>query len=78
MLDRRFRAGARANLHRKDLRITLDLAREAGVPLPVTAVVAQLFEALEAMGMGNLDHSAVFALLARLAGRPDGDATAPR
>lgn len=78
MLDRRFPAGARANLHRKDLRITLDLAREAGVPLPVTAVVAQLFEALEAMGMGKLDHSAVFALLARLAGRPDGDATGPR
>ena len=69
MLDRRFEPGARVDLHRKDLGIALDVAAGAGIPVPLTAVVGQLYEALGAQGHGDLDHSAVFQLLAGLAGR---------
>lgn len=69
MRRRAFEPGARVDLHRKDLGIALDLAREAGVAVPVTAVVAQLYESLAAQGGGDLDHSAVLQVLERLAGR---------
>ena len=69
MRERSFDPGARVDLHRKDLGIVLDLARDAGVAIPVTAVVAQLYEALSAQGGGDLDHSAVLLVLERLAGR---------
>lgn len=75
MLERRFAPGARADLHRKDLAITAQVARQAGVPTLLTAVVGQLFEALHAQGRGDLDHSAVIAVLADLAGRPAGPPT---
>lgn len=73
MLDRRFEPGARVDLHRKDLTIALELAKGAGIPVPLTAVVGQLYEALGAQGHGDLDHSAVFQLLACLAGREGPD-----
>ena len=69
MRQRSFEPGARVDLHRKDLGIVLELARDAGVAVPVTAVVAQLYEALAAQGGGDLDHSAVLLVLERLAGR---------
>lgn len=69
MRERSFDPGARVDLHRKDLGIVLDLARDAGVAIPVTAVVAQLYEALSSQGGGDLDHSAVLLVLERLAGR---------
>lgn len=77
MRARSFEPGARVDLHRKDLGIVLDLARGAGVALPVTAVVAQLYEALAAQGHGDLDHSSVLQVLEQLAGRtPPDPATA--
>ena len=69
MRARRFEPGARADLHRKDLAIVRDLAADAGVPLPITAVVSQLYEALHAQGRGGLDHTALLAVLDDLAGR---------
>ena len=35
-------------------------AREPGLALPVTGLVAQLFIAARAQGLGSLDHSALF------------------
>ena len=69
MRERSFEPGARVDLHRKDLGIVLELARDAGVAVPVTAVVSQLYEALAAQGGGDLDHSAVLTVIERLAGR---------
>jgi 2-hydroxy-3-oxopropionate reductase len=64
MLDRAFEPGFRARLHRKDARIVLDAAREAGSPIPSFEVVAaQLDRLVDEAGRGELDHSALFTLL---------------
>jgi 2-hydroxy-3-oxopropionate reductase len=60
--------GFKASLHAKDLNIILETAREYGVPLPMTAVNAQLFNAMVAMGLGNLDNSAIISVIEELAG----------
>ena len=63
LLSREFSPGGKSRFHLKDLGIALAAARESGVPLPVTAVVREMFGALVARGMGDLDHSALVALL---------------
>lgn len=60
--------GFKARMQAKDLNIVLDTAREYGVALPATAVNAQLFNAISTLGMGDLDNSAVIAILEQLAG----------
>ncbi len=67
MLRHEFTPGFRVNLHRKDLGIALATARERGVPLVVTGVVTQLFEALAADGHGDLDHSSLLTVIEGLA-----------
>jgi 2-hydroxy-3-oxopropionate reductase len=60
--------GFKAYMQAKDLAIVLDTAREYGVPLPATAVSAQLFNAMLAMGMAEMDNSAVVGVIESLAG----------
>lgn len=60
--------GFKARMHAKDLNIILDTAREYGIPLPMTAINSQLFNAMSQMGMGELDNSAVIAVIESLAG----------
>jgi 2-hydroxy-3-oxopropionate reductase len=69
MLDRSFQPGFRIDLHHKDMGIVTSAAREAGVVLPVGAVVAQLMASARANGDGALDHSALLRGVERLAGR---------
>jgi 2-hydroxy-3-oxopropionate reductase len=61
--------GFRVDLHHKDLGIVTAAAREAGVAIPLGAVVAQLMGALRARGHGSLDHSALRLLVDELSGR---------
>jgi 2-hydroxy-3-oxopropionate reductase len=68
MLEDRFEPGFRIALHRKDVGIALDTARDQGVALPATAQVAELFNALIAQGSGGLDHSALVTLYRQLSG----------
>lgn len=68
ILDGNFKPGFRINLHRKDLRLALEAGREQAVPLPATAGVAELMNAMIAQGMGDLDHSGLAALYAQLSG----------
>jgi 3-hydroxyisobutyrate dehydrogenase-like beta-hydroxyacid dehydrogenase len=42
---------------------SLEAGREYGVPLPATAVVYQVFEALMARGRGGWDHASLLTLL---------------
>ena len=63
MLERAFDAGFRARLHRKDARIVLEAAREAGSPVPAFEVVAAQLDRLVESGGGELDHSALITLL---------------
>jgi len=69
MLAHEFDPGFRIDLHHKDLTNALAAARDLGVAVPVTAVVAQLLIALRAMGRGGLDHTAVLTLIEDLSGR---------
>jgi 2-hydroxy-3-oxopropionate reductase len=69
MLDERFEPGFRIALHHKDMGIVTSAAREAGVVLPVGAVVAQLMASANGVGDGGLDHSALLRGVQRLSGR---------
>jgi 2-hydroxy-3-oxopropionate reductase len=65
-----YKPGFKIDLHYKDLGLIMESARALGVPLPATAVVQELFNALRVKGRGQLDHSAVITLLEDLAGTP--------
>lgn len=67
MLDRNFKPGFKARLHRKDLAIALSTAREYGVPLPGTAVVHEVLNGLIGMGRDEYDHSGLVTVLETLA-----------
>ncbi len=60
--------GFKAYMQAKDMGIVLDTARQYGIPLPLTALDAQLFNAMLQMGMADLDNSAVIGVLEALAG----------
>lgn len=62
-LEHDFDPGFRVGLHHKDLGIALATAREAGVALPVTAIVDQMLQSLQVNGRGDQDHSALLTLI---------------
>ncbi|MFI6739806.1 2-hydroxy-3-oxopropionate reductase [Nonomuraea sp. NPDC050451] len=68
MLSHSFEPGFRIALHHKDMGIVTSAAREAGVVLPLGALVAQLVAAANASGDGALDHSALLRVVERLSG----------
>lgn len=72
MIDHNFEPGFRVNLHRKDLGIALATGKEHEVPLPATALVSQLFDALSANGDGDLDHSSLVTIFEQLANHKVG------
>jgi 2-hydroxy-3-oxopropionate reductase len=62
-LEHRFDPGFRVDLHHKDLTIALDAGAELDVPLPLSALVQQMFRILRARGDGGLDHSALLTVV---------------
>ncbi|MDQ2781822.1 2-hydroxy-3-oxopropionate reductase [Lapillicoccus sp.] len=71
MLTDSFEPGFRIDLHHKDLGIVTSAAREAGVVVPLAAIVAQLMASARANGDGALDHSALLRGVERLSGSLD-------
>ncbi|MFD7153621.1 2-hydroxy-3-oxopropionate reductase [Kribbella sp. NPDC059898] len=69
MLSRSFAPGFRIDLHHKDMGIVTAAAREAGVVVPLGALVAQLVASARANGDGKLDHSALLRGVERLSGK---------
>src|SRR3989304_1277742 len=63
-----FNPGFKIDLHYKDLGLIMEAGRALGVPLPTTAVIQELFNALRQKGRGGLDHSGIITLLEDLAG----------
>jgi 2-hydroxy-3-oxopropionate reductase len=63
-----FNPGFKSDLHYKDLGLIMEAGRALGVPLPTTAVIQELFNALRQKGRGGLDHSGIITLLEDLAG----------
>jgi len=68
IIDRNFNPGFRVRLHRKDMNIVLQTARELSVPLYGSALVAAQMDALIAQGDEELDHSSLALLLEKMAG----------
>ncbi|UYN89829.1 MAG: NAD-binding protein [Anaerolineales bacterium] len=60
--------GFKAYMQVKDMGIVMDTARELGMPLPATAANTQLFNAMMALGMQDLDNSAIVGVMEQLAG----------
>jgi 3-hydroxyisobutyrate dehydrogenase len=68
MLDNDYPLGFKLALHRKDLGIALQLARETGTVLPISALVEQLEAGLIGKGHGDDDVSAVARAIRELSG----------
>jgi 3-hydroxyisobutyrate dehydrogenase len=68
MLNGRYPLGFRTRLHRKDLGIALDAARERGIPLPLAAWVEQRETELIRRGYGDEDVSNLARLAREAAG----------
>ncbi len=66
MITHHFEPGGKAQFHRKDLGIALQLAHAYDVSLPLTALVDQFFTTLVAHQQGNLDHSALMLVIETL------------
>jgi 2-hydroxy-3-oxopropionate reductase len=77
MIKSNYAPGFRTKLYQKDLRLANELAATHEVPIPATAVVSQLVDALIAGGGMDLDYSAVGTVVferARITS-PDGKDT---
>lgn len=67
VMDRKFDPGFRINLHIKDLHNVLETSREIGVPLPLTAAVMEMMQALRVDGFGDNDHGSIIRYYEKLA-----------
>lgn len=67
VMDRKFDPGFRINLHIKDLSNVLETSHELGVPLPLTAAVMEMMQALKVDGLGDADHSSLVKYYEKMA-----------
>jgi len=67
VLDRKFQPGFRINLHIKDLANALETSHELGVPLPLTASVMEMMQALKVDGQGGEDHCSLVRYYEKMA-----------
>jgi 2-hydroxy-3-oxopropionate reductase len=73
-----FEPGFRMRLHYKDLNIVRQTSKDYGVPLPVTAIVHELFSIAISKDRGELDHSGLLTVVEELASteaRTESDAS---
>jgi 2-hydroxy-3-oxopropionate reductase len=63
-----FKPGGKVESQVKDLRYAMQMARKLKLSLPVTAVVNELFHAVQYAGRGDWDHSAIVTLIEEFAG----------
>jgi len=67
VMDRKFDPGFRIELHIKDLANVLETAHEIGVPLPLTAGVMEIMQALKVDGKAGNDHGGLVQHYEKLA-----------
>jgi 2-hydroxy-3-oxopropionate reductase len=67
MVDGDFEPGFQIRLHYKDLNIVRQTSLDYGVPLPVTAIVHELFTTAMSKERGDLDHSGLLTVVEDLA-----------
>jgi 3-hydroxyisobutyrate dehydrogenase len=68
MIRNEYPLGFRVRLHRKDVAIVMEAARELGVFLPTTALVEQIENGLISQGYGDEDLSAVARMIRKNSG----------
>ncbi|MEW5725959.1 MAG: NAD(P)-dependent oxidoreductase, partial [Thermodesulfobacteriota bacterium] len=68
VLKNEYPLGFRVSLHRKDLGYALEAAKDLEVGLPLTALVAQMFNSLMALGRGDEDVSSLARVIREQAG----------
>ena len=66
-LARNVKPGFRINRHIKDLGNALAAGHEVGVPLPLTAQLMEMLQALKVDGLGDADHGAIIRYYEKLA-----------
>jgi 2-hydroxy-3-oxopropionate reductase len=66
MLQGDFKPGFKVWQQQKDLRLALEVGREAALPMPATALVSQLFASLQADGLGEAGTQALVKALEKL------------
>ena len=59
IMDRNFKPGFRIDLHIKDLNNVLDTSHSVGAPLPLTAQVMEIMQAIKLDGCGVEDHASI-------------------
>lgn len=67
VMARKFDPGFRINLHVKDLNNILETGHEVGVPLPLSAAVMEMMQALKVDGHGDKDHGSLVLFYEKLA-----------
>lgn len=67
VMDRKFDPGFRVNLHIKDLNNALETSHDMGVPLPLTAAVMEMMQALKVDDMGDADHCSLVRYYEKMA-----------
>lgn len=67
VMDRKFDPGFRIKLHAKDLANVMQTAHELHVPLPLTASVMEVMQAMLADGCGEDDHGSIIRYFEKLA-----------
>jgi 2-hydroxy-3-oxopropionate reductase len=60
--------GFKAYMQHKDLGIVMDTAKTYGIPLPLSAVILQLYTAMLEQGNRELDNSAIISVYESLTG----------
>jgi len=68
MIERDWRPGFTIDLQQKDLRLALDAADSVGSPIPGTALVFQLYRALQNEGLGAEGNHALVKALEKMSG----------
>lgn len=68
MIRRDWSPGFTIDLQQKDLRLVLETADDLGVPMPGTALVFQLYRALQASGLGSEGNHALVKALEEMSG----------
>lgn len=67
IMNRKFEPGFRIDLHIKDLGNVLETSHNLGIPLPLSAAVMEMMQALKADGLGNDDHCSLIKYYEKIA-----------
>ncbi len=59
ILERNFKPGFKIDLHIKDLNNVIETSHNVGAPLPLTASVMEIMQAIKIDGCGEEDHSSI-------------------